>query len=291
MRTIKVSAIQMSMAKDRMANIQKAKDMVISAAKQGADVVLLPELFETQYFCQEKNYDYYNLATTIEDNLAIKVMSEVAREYNIVIPLSIYELNGYVTYNTVVMIDADGSNLGIYRKTHIPDDHFYQEKFYFTPGDTGFKVFDTKKGKIGVGICWDQWFPEVARSLALLGAEVILYPTAIGQEPILECDSMPHWRNCMKGHAACNIVPVVASNRVGTETVIPSKDNNNQASSLTFYGSSFIADETGEIVEMADRDSEIIISHEFDLDAIKDKRFSWGLYRDRRPDMYGGLVC
>lgn len=291
MRTIKVSAIQMSMAKDRIANIQKAKDMVISAAKQGADVVLLPELFETQYFCQEKNYDYYNLATTIEDNLAVKVMSEVAKEYNIVIPLSIYELSGYVTYNTVVMIDADGSNLGIYRKTHIPDDHFYQEKFYFTPGDTGFKVFDTKKGKIGVGICWDQWFPEVARSLALLGAEVILYPTAIGQEPILECDSMPHWRNCMKGHAACNIVPVVASNRVGTESVIPSKDNNNQASSLTFYGSSFIADETGEIVEMADRDSEIIISHEFDLDAIKDKRFSWGLYRDRRPDMYGGLVC
>lgn len=291
MRTIKVSAIQMSMAKDRMVNIQKAKDMVITAAKQGADVVLLPELFETQYFCQEKNYDYYNLATTIEDNLAVKVMSEVAKEYNIVIPLSIYELSGYVTYNTVVMIDADGSNLGIYRKTHIPDDHFYQEKFYFTPGDTGFKVFDTKKGKIGVGICWDQWFPEVARSLALLGAEVILYPTAIGQEPILECDSMPHWRNCMKGHAACNIVPVVASNRVGTESVIPSKDNNNQASSLTFYGSSFIADETGEIVEMADRDSEIIISHEFDLDAIKDKRFSWGLYRDRRPDMYGGLVC
>lgn len=291
MRTIKVSAIQMSMSKDRESNINKAKDMVIQAAKDGADVVLLPELFETQYFCQEKNYTYYNLATSIEKNMAVKVMTEVAREYNVVIPVSIFELSGYVTYNTVVMIDADGTNLGIYRKTHIPDDHFYQEKFYFTPGNTGFKVFDTKKGKIGVGICWDQWFPETARSLALLGAELILYPTAIGQEPILECDSMPHWRNCMKGHAASNIVPVVASNRVGKEEVIPSKDNNNQTSSLVFYGSSFIADETGEVVEMADRENEMIISHTFNLDDIRDKRFSWGLYRDRRPDMYKDIVC
>lgn len=291
MRTIKVSAIQMGMSKDRESNINKAKDMVIQAAKDGADVVLLPELFETQYFCQEKNYTYYNLATSIEKNMAVKVMTEVAREYNVVIPVSIFELSGYVTYNTVVMIDADGTNLGIYRKTHIPDDHFYQEKFYFTPGNTGFKVFDTKKGKIGVGICWDQWFPETARSLALLGAELILYPTAIGQEPILECDSMPHWRNCMKGHAASNIVPVVASNRVGKEEVIPSKDNNNQTSSLVFYGSSFIADETGEVVEMADRENEMIISHTFNLDDIRDKRFSWGLYRDRRPDMYKDIVC
>lgn len=291
MRTIKVSAIQMSMSKDRESNINKAKDMVIQAAKEGADVVLLPELFETQYFCQEKNYNYYNLATSIEKNMAVKVMTEVAREYNVVIPVSIFELSGYVTYNTVVMIDADGTNLGIYRKTHIPDDHFYQEKFYFTPGNTGFKVFDTKKGKIGVGICWDQWFPETARSLALLGAELILYPTAIGQEPILECDSMPHWRNCMKGHAASNIVPVVASNRVGKEEVIPSKDNNNQTSSLVFYGSSFIADETGEVVKTADRENEMIISHTFNLDDIRDKRFSWGLYRDRRPDMYKDIVC
>ena len=163
MRKIKVAAIQMSMSSDRKETLQKAKDMVIKAAKNGADIVLLPELFETPYFCQEKNYDYYNLATTVEDNPAVKIMMEVAKEYNIVIPVSIYELDGYVTYNTVVMVDADGSILGIYRKTHIPDDHFYQEKFYFTPGNTGFKVFDTKKGKVGVGICWDQWFPEAAR--------------------------------------------------------------------------------------------------------------------------------
>ena len=286
MRKIKVAAIQMSMSSDRKETLQKAKDMVIKAAKNGADIVLLPELFETPYFCQEKNYDYYNLATTVEDNPAVKIMKEVAKEYNIVIPVSIYELDGYVTYNTVVMVDADGSILGIYRKTHIPDDHFYQEKFYFTPGNTGFKVFDTKKGKVGVGICWDQWFPEAARCMALMGAEVILYPTAIGSEPVLECDSMPHWRNCMKGHAASNIVPVIAANRVGTETVIPSEDNNNQSSSLTFYGSSFITDETGEVVESADRCEETVIIHEFDLDAIREMRFSWGLYRDRRPEMY-----
>lgn len=290
MRKIKVAAIQMSMSSDRKKTLQKAKDMVIKAAKNGADIVLLPELFETPYFCQEKNYDYYNLATTVEDNPAVKIMMEVAKEYNIVIPVSIYELDGYVTYNTVVMVDADGSILGIYRKTHIPDDHFYQEKFYFTPGNTGFRVWDTAYGRIGVGICWDQWFPEAARCMALMGAQLLFYPTAIGSEPIIECDSMPHWRRCMQGHAAANVVPVIAANRVGREVVQPTKDNNSQSSELIFYGSSFITDETGEITEDAGRTEEGILLHTFDLDAVEDMRFSWGLFRDRRPEMYGTIT-
>ena len=187
------------------------------------------------------------------------------------------------------MIDADGSILGQYRKTHIPDDHFYQEKFYFTPGDTGFKVWDTAYAKIGVGICWDQWFPESARCMALMGAEILFYPTAIGSEPILDCDSMPHWRRCMQGHAAANIMPLIAANRIGTETVQPSEDNQQQSSSLTFYGSSFIADETGALVEQADRENEGVLTHSFDLDAIREMRHSWGVFRDRRPEMYGAM--
>ena len=286
MRKIKVAAIQMSMSSDRKETLQKAKDMVIKAAKNGADIVLLPELFETPYFCQEKNYDYYNLATTVEDNPAVKIMMEVAKEYNIVIPVSIYELDGYVTYNTVVMVDADGSILGIYRKTHIPDDHYYQEKFYFVPGDTGFKVFNTRFGCIGVGICWDQWFPETARAMAVKGAEILFYPTAIGSEPILDCDSMPHWRRCMQGHSACNLVPVVAANRVGVENVEPCEENGGQTSSLKFYGSSFITDNTGDIIYQAGRDKEEVIVYKFDLDKLAYERLSWGLFRDRRPEMY-----
>ena len=184
------------------------------------------------------------------------------------------------------MIDADGSLLGVYRKTHIPDDHFYQEKFYFTPGDTGFMVFDTRFGKIGAGICWDQWFPEAARCMALMGAEILLYPTAIGSEPLLECDSMPHWRRCMQGHSAANVMPVIAANRTGEEIVTPCKENQNQSSSLTFYGSSFITDCTGEIIESADRTSDCALVHEFDLDEIDEMRLSWGVFRDRRPEMY-----
>nr|MCR4934400.1 N-carbamoylputrescine amidase [Lachnospiraceae bacterium] len=189
-------------------------------------------------------------------------------------------------YNSVAVIDSNGENLGVYRKTHIPDDHFYQEKFYFTPGNTGFKVFETTYGKIGVGICWDQWFPETARCLALNGAEIIFYPTAIGSEPILDGDSSGHWRRTMQGHAAANLVPVVAANRIGTESVEPSKENAGQSSSLCFFGSSFIADHTGDILESAKRDKETVLIHEFDLDDILSARLSWGLFRDRRPECY-----
>ena len=174
----------------------------------------------------------------------------------------------------------------VYRKTHIPDDHYYQEKFYFTPGNTGFKVFDTRYGKIGIGICWDQWFPETARCMALMGAEILLYPTAIGSEPILECDSMPHWRRCMQGHAAANLMPVIAANRIGREEVTPSSENGGQRSALVFYGSSFMTDETGGLKACASRDQEEILTGVYDLDDLADKRLEWGLFRDRRPEMY-----
>ncbi|MBQ2275726.1 MAG: N-carbamoylputrescine amidase [Lachnospiraceae bacterium] len=290
MRNITVAAIQMQCVKDSKKNIETAKRLVLDAAKKGAQVILLPELFENLYFCQEKNYDSYQLATTVEENEAIKVFKEVAKENEVVLPISFYEKAGNTFYNSIAVIDADGSVLGVYRKTHIPDDHFYQEKFYFTPGNTGFQVWDTRYGKIGIGICWDQWFPETARCLALMGAEVILYPTAIGSEPILECDSMPHWRRAMMGHAASNIVPVVAANRIGTEEIIGTKENNHQNSKLDFYGSSFITDETGAIVEEANRKDEAILLHEFDLDAIDEMRMSWGIFRDRRPECYDTIV-
>lgn len=203
------------------------------------------------------------------------------------IPVSFYEAGDHrQMFNSVAVIDADGSVCGIYRKTHIPDDHYYQEKFYFTPGDTGFRAFKTRYGTIGVGICWDQWFPETARGLALKGAELLFYPTAIGSEPILGCDSMPHWRRCMMGHAACNLMPVIAANRIGTETVEPCAENGQQSSALTFYGSSFITDATGEVTEEMDRVSEGFILHTFDLDEIEEERRSWGLFRDRRPEIY-----
>ena len=283
MSKVTVAAVQMTYG------LENAMEKVREAASQGAQIILLPELFENWYFCQEKSYENYHLATTLEENPAVRELRKIAHDFRVVLPVSYYERVGNTTFNTVAVIDADGSILGQYRKTHIPDDHFYQEKFYFTPGDTGFKVWDTAYAKIGVGICWDQWFPESARCMALMGAEILFYPTAIGSEPILDCDSMPHWRRCMQGHAAANIMPLIAANRIGTETVQPSEDNQQQSSSLTFYGSSFIADETGALVEQADRENEGVLTHTFDLDAIREMRHSWGVFRDRRPEMYGAL--
>lgn len=285
MRKVKVAALQFSCSKDVQENINKAEKMVKEAADNGANIILLPELFERQYFCQEKRYDYYNYALPLEKNPAVNRFKEVAKELGVVIPVSFYERDIDRLFNTVAMIDADGSVLGIYRKTHIPDDHFYQEKFYFTPGDSGFKVFDTRFGCIGVGICWDQWFPETVRCMAVQGAEMLLYPTAIGSEPILDVDSNSHWRRVMQGHAAANLMPVVAANRIGVETVEPCKENAGQSSSLDFYGCSFIADATGDIIASA-KQEETILYGEFDLDALKEDRLSWGLFRDRRPETY-----
>ena len=285
MRKGKVAALQFSCSKDVQEKINKAEKMVKEAADNGANIILLPELFERQYFCQEKRYDYYNYALPLEKNPAVNRFKEVAKELGVVIPVSFYERDIDRLFNTVAMIDADGSVLGIYRKTHIPDDHFYQEKFYFTPGDSGFKVFDTRFGCIGVGFCWDQWFPETVRCMAVQGAEMLLYPTAIGSEPILDVDSNSHWRRVMQGHAAANLMPVVAANRIGVETVEPCKENAGQSSSLDFYGCSFIADATGDIIASA-KQEETILYGEFDLDALKEDRLSWGLFRDRRPETY-----
>ena len=289
MRKLTVAAVQMSCSVNPEESIKKAEDLVMEAVNKGAKLILLPELFERQYFCQERRYDYYEFAKPVMENEAVKHFIDVSRKTGTVLPISIYEKDGNVLYNTVAMLDS-GNFLGIYRKTHIPDDHFYQEKFYFTPGNTGFKVFDTSVGRVGVGICWDQWFPETARSLAVNGAEIILYPTAIGSEPVLNTDSCGHWRRTMQGHSAANIIPVAAANRIGTENVTPCEANNNQTSSLTFYGSSFITDMTGELVESADRTSETVLVHSFDLDEINAARLEWGLMRDRRPECYGDIV-
>ena len=269
-------------------NIANADKLVREAAKNGANIILLPELFERQYFCQERRYEYYSYAKPTADNLAVKHFKKLAEELDAVLPISFYERDKNSLYNSAAIIDAGGEILGIYRKTHIPDDHYYQEKFYFTPGDTGFKVWKTKFGVIGVGICWDQWFPETARCFALNGAEMLFYPTAIGSEPIIECDSMPHWRRCMQGHAAANIMPVIAANRYGIETVKPCKENGGQSSSLKFYGSSFITDETGEIIKQSPREGESVITAVFDLDEAAAMRLEWGVFRDRRPELYKG---
>ena len=289
-RKVKVAAIQMSCSRDITENIEKADRLVREAHINGAKIILLPELFERQYFCQERRYEYYNFAKNVEENDAIKYFSKLAKDLDVVLPISFYEKDINNLYNSIAIIDADGKVMGVYRKTHIPDDHYYQEKFYFTPGDSGFKVWDTKYAKIGVGICWDQWFPETARSMALMGAEVLFYPTAIGSEPILECDSMEHWRRTMQGHAAANIIPVVAANRYGLEEVYPCVENGNQSSSLNFYGSSFITDELGKIIESAGRDKEEILYSEIDVDKNREDRLAWGLFRDRRPKMYNKIV-
>lgn len=291
MRTITVAAVQMRCLPKLQENLRTAERLIREAAGKGANLVLLPELFEREYFCQQRRYDFYEFATPTEENPAVQMGLLLAKELGIVLPISFFERECNNFYNSIACIDADGTLLGVYRKTHIPDDHYYQEKFYFTPGDTGFRAFQTKFGCIGIGICWDQWFPEAARSMALLGAELLLYPTAIGSEPILECDSMPHWQRCMQGHAAANLMPVIAANRIGTETVTPCADNGGQSSSLCFYGSSFLTDETGEILESASRENEELLLHTYDLDTIAESRRSWGLFRDRRPETYGAITA
>lgn len=282
MRKVKVAATQMSCSWNREEVLDKAEKLVRKAAAEGANIILLQELFETPYFCQKQKFEYFDLAKPLSENAAVKRFTEVAKELQVVLPISFYEKAGNTAFNTIAIIDADGTILGTYRKTHIPDGLPYAEKFYFTPGDIGFKVWKTKYADIGVGICWDQWFPEAARSMALLGAELLFYPTAIGSEPTLNIDSKSHWQHAMQGHAAANIMPVIASNRIGTET--------DDESSMTFYGSSFIADQTGTIVEEADRETESVLVHEFDLDAIAQMRREWGVFRDRRPEMYGTLM-
>ena len=287
---VKVAAIQMQCDKDININLNKAEKMIREAARQQAQIILLPELFEREYFCQQRRYDFYKYATSVNDNKAVKLAITLAKELEVVLLISFYELDGNNTYNTLAYIDADGTLLGTYRKTHIPDDHYYQEKFYFTPGNTGFKVFKTRYGTIGAGICWDQWFCESARALTINGAQLIFYPTAIGSEPILNVDSKDHWQRCMQGHAATNIVPIIAANRIGLEKVEPSIENGNQTSSLLFYGSSFMTDETGAIIKQASRDKEEILLQEYDLEEIDKKRMEWGLFRDRRPSMYHDIT-
>ena len=285
-RTIKVGLIQQSCTGNTAENMDKLKHSIEDVASKGAELVVLQELHNTLYFCQTENTSLFDLAETIPGP-STEFYSGIASANGIVLVTSLFEKRAPGLYhNTAVVFDKDGSIAGKYRKMHIPDDPAYYEKFYFTPGDTGFKVFETRFGTIGVGICWDQWFPETARCMAVQGAEILLYPTAIGSEPILNVDSSGHWRRVMQGHAAANLVPVAAANRIGTEIVTPCEENGGQSSSLTFYGSSFIADATGELVASAGRDTEEILYAFFDLDALREERFSWGLFRDRRPETY-----
>ena len=283
MRNVKVAATQMACSSDKNTNIANAEKLVREAAAQGAQIILLQELFEWLYFCQVEKTEYLEMATEMENNTAINHFSKVAKELGVVLPISFFEKKNNARFNTIAIIDADGSNLGTYRKTHIPDGPGYEEKYYFNPGDTGFKVWQTRYAKIGVGICWDQWFPETARCMALMGAEILFYPTAIGSEPPAPgYDSRDHWQTCMRGHSAANIVPIVASNRIGTETFDPSH--------ITFYGSSFITDNKGQFLAQADRETEGILVAEVDLDHFAAERVSWGLFRDRRPEKYGPLM-
>ena len=275
---VKVAATQMSISWNIEENLITAEQMVRKAAQAGAKIILLQELFKTPYFCQIENYDYFKLAEEYLHSQLIARFQKLAQELDVVLPISFFEKDGNVFFNSLAMVDADGTILGKYRKAHIPTGQCYEEKFYFSPGDDDFKVFATKYGKVGIGICWDQWFPEVARILALQGAEIILYPTAIGSEPVLDKDSKDHWQHVMCGHAAANIIPVVASNRVGVEK--------EKGSAMTFFGSSFIADQYGNMVASMDRRSEGFITFEFDLQNINDQRISWGVFRDRRPDLY-----
>ncbi len=283
MRMVKVAALQMSCSDDIDENIKKAEKLVRQAASQGAQIILIQELFETLYFCQKEKPEYYNFASEAEKNKAVLHFQKVAEELGVVLPISFYEKKNNARYNAMALIDADGKVLGVYRKSHIPDGPGYEEKYYFNPGDTGFKVWDTRYARIGVGICWDQWYPETARCMVLMGAEILFYPTAIGSEPESpEVDSKDHWQRCMIGHSACNLVPVVASNRIGTERI--------DDSVINFYGSSFITDVTGEKIAEAGRTEEAVLFAEFDLDKAAEQRIEWGIFRDRRPELYKAIL-
>lgn len=280
---VKVAATQMACSANREENIKKAEELVRKAAQQGAQIILLQELFETPYFCIKEKLEFYGYACPVDNNPAVRHFREIARELKVVLPISFYEKKNNARYNSVAVIDADGELLGVYRKSHIPDAPGYEEKFYFNPGDTGFKVWKTRYANIGVGVCWDQWFPEAARCMALLGADLLFYPTAIGSEPDGSgIDSKEHWQRCMQGHAAANIVPVIASNRIGNER--------HDDIEINFYGSSFITDSKGRIVEQADRHQETILLYSFDLKAIELERLDWGVFRDRRPDLYKPIL-
>jgi N-carbamoylputrescine amidase len=283
MSTITLAATQMACTWDWDANVANAEKLIREAASRGAQVVLIQELFETPYFCKDHDPRHFELAKPLAGHPAVERFQALARELDVVLPVSVFERANNAFYNSLVMIDAGGRVLGSYRKSHIPEGPGYHEKFYFSPGDTGFKVFDTKFAKLGVAICWDQWFPEAARSMALMGAEVLLYPTAIGSEPQdPSIDSSGHWQRTMQGHAAANIVPLVASNRIGTET--------GEKYSMTFYGSSFIASPTGEKLVEADRHTETVLTASVDLEAVRRYRQSWGIFRDRRPELYHRLL-
>jgi len=280
---ITVAATQFACSPIASENLDRAERAVRAAAGRGAQVVLLQELFETPYFCKDHQPGHFALARPIDGNPVVARFRSLAKELGVVLPLSVFERAQNAYFNSLVMIDADGRELGLYRKSHIPEGPGYHEKFYFSPGDTGFRVWKTAYGTLGAGICWDQWFPESARCMALMGAEVLLYPTAIGSEPQdASIDSRDHWQRCMQGHAAANVMPLVASNRIGVER--------GEKYEMTFYGSSFIAGPTGEKVAEADRGSEAVLTASFDLDAIRAQRHAWGVFRDRRPDLYGPIM-
>ncbi len=284
MRNVTLAATQFACAWDLAANADRAEALVRQAAGQGAQVILLQELFATPYFCITERPEYLALAAPADGHPLIARFAALARDLGVVLPVSFFEAAGPAFFNSVAMVDADGRVMGVYRKSHIPQNPGYEEKYYFSPGDTGFRVWDTAFGRIGVGICWDQWFPETARAMALMGAEAILYPTAIGSEPTAPgYDSQPHWTTVMRGHAAANILPVVASNRVGTE-VAP------EGRSVTFYGSSFITGPTGALLAEASRPDQAVITATVDLDAAAELRRTWGVFRDRRTDLYGSLA-
>ena len=282
-KIVTVAATQMSCSRDSKANITNAKKLITKAASEGAQIILIQELFESVYFCCLNKTEEFNMARPFENNPLLQEMAELAKELSVVLPISFFEKDNNTFYNSLSVIDADGSISAPYRKSHIPDGPGYEEKYYFHPGNTGFKVFETQYAKIGVGICWDQWFPEAARIMALNGAELLFYPTAIGSEPDTpELDSRDSWQIVMQGHSAANTLPVIASNRIGTEV--------NEKFSMTFYGSSFITDGTGIKVKECSRDNEEYIIQKFDLDSIQEHRSSWGFFRDRRTDLYKDIL-